>query len=275
MKKIFLVILFFYSLSCTSQVFTGKLIDAESKEAAEYVNVGIIGKNVGTVSDDKGVFSLELNNQFDKDTLKFSMIGFESQQFEVGKFKQKYQNNKEITIQLNRSNTTLEEIVVRPKTFVVKTLGNTAHSSTLIAGIKENNLGYELGTVMKIRKAPAYIENINFNISVNKYDSVTFRVNIYKMKGGKPAESILTEPIFITTTMKTGTLTIDMKKYNLEVEDDFLVSLEWIKKLDGNGLYFCAGLFNANSYKMATSQGDWYKIDKIGLGFYTTVLYEK
>ena len=145
----------------------------------------------------------------------------------------------------------------------------------MIAGFKSNNLGYELGTVMKVKKSPAYIENLNFNIAKNLYDSVTFRVNIYKMKNGMPSESILTEPIFVTTAIKTGTLTIDVKKYSLQVDGDFLVSLEWIKNLQGNGLYFCAGLFNADSFKRNTSQGKWEPIEKVGMGFYSTIIYAK
>ena len=73
----------------------------------------------------------------------------------------------------------------------------------------------------------------------------------------------------------TRTLTVDLKKYNLIVEDDFFVSLEWIKFLKGEGLYFCGGVYNADSYVRQTSQGNWEKIDYFGLGFYTTVSYEK
>jgi len=268
-----LIAVFFISIS-NAQIISGKILDTESKPVG-YVNIGIVGKNIGTVSDENGNFTLELKDQYDNDTLKFSMIGFVSLEFKVRNFKQNHSSDKTIQIILNKSVTTLSEVTVKPKKYVTKVLGNTANSIRFTMGFQSNDLGNELGTVMKIKKSPTFIENVNFNIAVNHHDSITFRLNIYKMENGFPSENILTEPIFVSIAGNTRTLSVDLKKYNLIVEDDFFVSLEWIKYLKGEGLFFCGGVYNADSYVRQTSQGNWEKIDYFGLGFYTTVSYEK
>lgn len=259
-----------------SQIFNGKLINSELGEAVEFANIGIIGKNVGTVSDEHGLFSIQLDDLYNKDTLKISCIGFVALKFEIATFKRENESAKVVELKLHRSVTSLKEIVINPKKYVTKTLGNTSNSGSIIAGFETNDLGSEVGTVMKIRKAPTFIETVNFNIAKNTYDSVTFRINIYKMKNEFPSENILLEPIYVTTKIKHGTLIVDLKKYNLVVEEDFFVSIEWIKSLEGHGLYFCGGIINQDdSFSRKTSQGDWKKVPTLGLGFNTIVTYEK
>ena len=262
--------------NCYSQTILGTVQNTTTKSPIGYVNIGIVGKNVGTVSDEKGNFVIELNDQYDKDTLKFSMIGFKNLQVVVGNFKKDFLSKKgNLQIDLEQNITFLNEVIIKPKKYVTKIIGNTTNSSSIVGGFASNDLGSELGTVMKIKKSPASIENVNFNIAINKYDSITFRINIYKMRNGIPGENILKEPLYITTKIKKGTLKIDLRKYNLIVDDNFLASIEWIKGLKGSNLYFSGGLLNQDSYSRKTSQGNWKKVPTIGLGIYSTVTYEK
>ena len=64
-------------------------------------------------------------------------------------------------------------------------------------------------------------------------------------------------------------------KYNLWVENDFLVTLEWIEDYGKNKLYFCPGLMENNCMYRKTSQDEWHRARPIGIGFNSTVTYEK
>jgi hypothetical protein len=75
--------------------------------------------------------------------------------------------------------------------------------------------------------------------------------------------------------MESGTLTVDLKKYNLWVDRDFFVSLEWIEDYGTGKLYFCAGLLEGNSMGRNTSQDKWQKVTPVGIAFNSTVIYEK
>lgn len=253
-----------------ASVITGNVFDSKSKEALAYVNIGIADKGIGTVSDINGNFSINLPDSLDNQLLKFSYIGYKNRSFTVADFKK---NSTAIALEENIFS--LKQVVIKPKVYKTKILGNKNNNKSAMAGFKSNDLGSELGTIMKIKKSPTLIENVNFNIASNEIENVKFRVNIYSMKNGRPDSIILNEPIYISTSLKSGTLTIDMKKYNLWVETDFMVSLEWIENYETTKLYFCVGLMDSNSLWRKTSQDKWQKASPIGIGFNSTVTYAK
>jgi hypothetical protein len=271
---LFLVLFHFFFTSATAQQFSGHVYDAKSKEPIPYMNIGIVGKGIGTVSDLNGHFSIILSDSIDNQSIRFSCIGYKSLVFKCHDFRTRYAD-KEVKLYLEENTVILSQVVVKPKIFKTKVLGNTNHSRNASAGFMSNDLGSELGTVMHIKRAPTFLENVNFNIANNMLDSVKFRLNIYSMKNGVPDSVILKEPIYVTTTMHNGTLSVDLKKYDLWVNSDFFVSLEWIEDYGKNKLYFCAGLTAGDLMYRKTSQDDWHKAAPIGVGFNATVTYEK
>ncbi|MFL5765658.1 MAG: carboxypeptidase-like regulatory domain-containing protein [Bacteroidia bacterium] len=256
-----------------AQTVTGSVIDPKTREPLAYVNIGVVGKGIGTVSDINGKFSIPLYDSVDDQTLRFSYIGYTNQSFRVSEFKKQFHNGG--TIEMEANMVALQTVTVKPKVMKTKVLGNRNDSKRMMAGFKTNNLGCELGTIMRIKKAPTYIESVNFNIARNLIKDAKFRVNIYTMKDGQPDKNILPEAIYVTTSIESGTLTVDLKKYNLRVDGDFLVALEWIEDYGTGKLYFCAGLMDNNSMGRNTSQDKWQKSTPIGIGFNSTVSYEK
>ncbi len=259
---------------CLAQTISGKIIDANDKHELPYINVGIVGKGIGTVSDMDGKFTIQLPDSVSSQTIKFSCIGYKSQSYIV-KDLIKILNKNSNLILLEPNTFTLSQVVVKPKILKTKVLGNKNNNKSAMAGFKSNDLGSEMGTIMKLKKAPTYIENVNFNIAKNEIENLKFRVNIYSMKNGKPDSILLKEPIYVNTSIKSGTLSVDMKKYNIWVDTDYLVSLEWIEDYGPNKLYFCVGLMDSNSMWRKTSQDTWQKATPVGIGFNSTVTYEK
>ena len=275
--KHFLIIIFFIlfnGISALAQAFDGTVIDGTNKEKLAYVNIGIVGKGIGTVSDMNGKFSINLHDSLNSYTLKFSYIGYESISFNVLEFKKKLKDNS-IDILMKPAVFSLSQVVVKPKVLKTKILGNKNNNKSAMAGFKSNDLGSEMGTIMKIKKPSTNIENVNFNIARNYITDLKFLVNIYAIKNGEPDSILLQEPIYVTTSIKSGTLSVDMKKYNLWVNTDYMVSLEWIEDYGPNKLYFCVGLMDSNSLWRKTSQDIWQKATPLGIGFNSTVTYEK
>jgi hypothetical protein len=86
MKPILFVALFiFSSLLANAQTFEGVVKDAKTNQPLPYVNVGIIGKSVGTVTDSAGRYKLNLTSH-DTDSLKLSMIGYIAQTYRISAF---------------------------------------------------------------------------------------------------------------------------------------------------------------------------------------------
>ncbi|GAA3627127.1 carboxypeptidase-like regulatory domain-containing protein [Flavivirga jejuensis] len=253
------------------ETYKGQIKDSKTKEPLPYVNIGILGGNIGTVSDNDGNFQIELESKFDLDTIQISMIGYKNYIKIVKEFKKEMPRLDSI-ISLEQEITELEEVVLSNKKLKERTLGNKTKSKSMIGGFSTNQLGNEVGIVIKTKKKPTYINRFNASIASNKYDNVKFRLNFYNLKEGLPYKNILKENIILSTGIKEGVLSADLSKYNIVVEDDFFVSLEWIEDLGKDGLMFSIGLFGSPIIERKTSQGDWNKVG-VGIGFTVDVEY--
>ena len=56
------------------QIIEGRVVDAKTKQPIPYAAIGIVGENVGTVSNEEGLFRLAIPSQFTYDTLTFSEV---------------------------------------------------------------------------------------------------------------------------------------------------------------------------------------------------------
>ena len=233
-------------------IISGIVINKTSKLPVEYVNIGIVGKNVGTVADDNGKFNLLIESQYQTDSLLFSCIGYESYAVKISDLKQ---ND---TINLKEKSYFLNEITVRPRTFKEQVLGITSKSLFMGMGFENNRLGYECGLMMNVKKT-AIIKKVKANVSACDYDSIFYRLNIYEVRGEYDFDNILREPIYVSASkeeiLKDG-LQIDLEAKNIVVSGDFVVTLEHVRNLGNAGIWFCGSMKN-ESYYRKTSQGSW------------------
>lgn len=256
MTKILTLLFVLITVSVYSQSIEGLVINEGKDTPVEFVNIGLSGKNIGTVSDESGKFSLFIDSQFDNDSLLFSKIGFQHFQVKVSDFR----SMSEKVILLKEKTYDLSEVVIKPIKVREELLGITTKNTSIQAGFKDNLLGYECGVLMKVKK-PAFIKRVNLNVANCTYDTVFYRLNIYKVVGSKEFENILTEPIYVEMTKEQigDQLTLDLRSRNIVVDGDFLVTLEHVKDL-GPGTYnFCAALLG-KTYFRKTSQGEWGSI---------------
>jgi hypothetical protein len=253
LKTGLLLFVLFISNAANSQCHKGIVLSSDTKSAIGYVNVGIVGKNVGTVADGSGNFTITLDNIYDKDSLRFSMIGYESKSFLIGKFKENPVND----IFLNPKLYNLREIkVVYPKTREI-VLGDPVTTDVLRSGFSDNDLGSELGIRIETR-GKVKLEDLNLNIATCTYDSVTYRLNIYQIENND-FNNILSEPIYITFSKDriNDVITLDLRKYSLVVSGDILISLELYKNLGEGRLLFHTQYFTGYTYHRKCSMGEW------------------
>jgi len=81
-------LLLFIPAVAFGQTYKGKVLSGETKSGIGFVNIGIIGKNVGTVADKLGYFSIVLDDIYNNDSVRFSMIGYESKSYLVRYFRE-------------------------------------------------------------------------------------------------------------------------------------------------------------------------------------------
>ncbi len=69
MKAIYLLFICIIYLSDSfSQMYSVQLTNKDNGEPIAYANIGIVNKNIGTVSNTQGEFNIELNSKYDNDT---------------------------------------------------------------------------------------------------------------------------------------------------------------------------------------------------------------
>lgn len=267
--------LFVFLLSFTAlnaqHIVQGRIIDAFTKEPLPFVNIGVLKKELGTVSNEEGFFFLEVPDLFAKETLRFSMIGFDVRDFQVADLEAILLSNN--TLVLAEQTTFLEEVVLTAeKKWDTRVSGNSTTSKLLITGFTSNQLGNEIALFVKVKKTPAYIEGIQFSVVENIYPEVRFRVNVYSSDYRFPDENILKENIFVTLKQSEGLISVDLKDYDILVDDDVFISLEWIDEdLGSEGLWFSAGVFGKSIYARSTSQAEWKKQRGLSLGMSVTL----
>ncbi|WP_158288447.1 carboxypeptidase-like regulatory domain-containing protein [Mucilaginibacter psychrotolerans] len=266
MKRLFLfaVIVVAAATRAHAQTFDGVVKDAKTNRNLEFVNVGIVGKNEGTVTDASGHYSISLTNS-DADSLRISMVGYVPRSFLVADFRKEYNSYK--TIALQPALRQLNEVKVNNHKWKQVVLGNTTQSQSTNAGFSSNKLGNEIGAIIKIKKSPTYLKQFNASIASDVTDSVKLRLNFYTVKDGRPDQPLQKQSIFVTVHKGDKKITVDLEPYFIVVEDKFFVSLEWIKNSRGHGIMFSASLFSSAVISRETSQAEWEKESMAGVGF--------
>lgn len=264
LKKIFAAIFLLITCTCCyAQLISGKIKDAKTNETLPYVNVGIVGKGVGTVTNIDGDFKLSLTGH-ESDSLRISMLGYRAQSFLIADLQKR---SGVLSISLDPNNIQLKQVNIGNRKYKESILGNTTKSQSVRAGFTSNYLGNEIGTIIKIKRAPTYLKQFNASINENMSDSVMLRLNIYSVKDGLPDKNILQQNIFIKIHKGDDHISVDLTPYHIIVDDKFFIGVEWVKDSSGHGLKFSASFLSGAIISRETSQAKWEKIGIAGVGF--------
>lgn len=253
-----------------SNGYAAKVVSASSGFPVAYVNIGVPGMNVGTVSDEQGNFTFIPAGIPDNAVVKLSCIGYEPVEIIFSEFK------KLNHITLKEKAYALPEAIVLPSSFVKKKLGVTTKSKAAQAGFQNNELGYEMGIMMKARKR-SRINSLQLNIATSGYDSLFYRVNVYEVRNMAKREfvNVLQKPVYLTISKKQqgSAIIFDILPYQIMVSGNFLVTIEHVKNLGAGHLYFCSKI-GTNTWYRKTSQGKWEKAP-IGISVSVEAMVER
>ena len=270
---LYLLLVFFYTLPNLGQTnIVGQVVDAATQEPLPYVNIGLVNQNQGTVSDEEGFFEFEIDpSLYQQALLRFSMIGFKTKTYVVENFL----NEHLFTVPLEEETTALDEIVLTTKRteFQTKILGNKTTSKLLYAAFSTNRLGNEMGFVVSKRKRPMILKKFAISIVENDYGKIRFRLNFYSVEDGMPTTTLLKENIIIETEVSSGIVTKDLTPYDLVIDEDFFVSIEWIEDLGPGKLFFSGGFFGSPLIAREVSKGSWSKIGSANVGMNVEISY--
>jgi hypothetical protein len=274
---------------CRGQVLVQGLIkDSISGIPVPFASVGMQGKNIGTLSNELGKFTISIPAYAINDTLRFGSIGYKTRSIAVKDIAAK--NN--LVISLVAQATELKAVTVKAKKVKYKTLGTTKYKTnncTGFADIEGNWKGSEAAILIKNDKN-VLVENFSFYVIQNKYeDSLLFRLNFYK-RIPAPANgpswlgsdwvgpSLLRKAIIFKMGSKQGEFTLPLKDHNINIEGDFFVSLECLMDEMEIKKFCYAGSPGVTSFIKVKAFSKWHRSSARGGGgadFNVKVSYNK
>ncbi|HEY4652073.1 MAG TPA: carboxypeptidase-like regulatory domain-containing protein [Pontibacter sp.] len=242
MNRIFvLVVLLCSPLALLAQtiVVKGSVRNAATGEPIAYASVGVLGKEYGTVADAEGRFNFSVPsaNIRASDSVIISSLGFEKAALKLSGVE-----NKNLDVKLKPSAVELSEVAVRPVKLKSKVLGkNDREYFTHAVFFSRNDelddkLGGEMGNILNLNGA-CFLNDFNFYVTFNEFESVKLRLNMYAVRDDMPAEPLLQDNIIVEVKKgQKGWIQQDLRKYNIHVDqlERVAVTLQWVESKIAN-----------------------------------------
>jgi hypothetical protein len=277
-RTIFISLLMCYCFGVNAQVIQGKVIDANSSKCLPYASIGILNTPKGTIANEYGAFALETKDSTLKSTVRFSMIGYESQTFTVNDLV-----GKDNTIALRLKPVQLTEVIVIQNK-ESRIVGTNSYSPRGMSGWGGDKFGtgHEIGLKMDLGESYVKLEKLIFRIHKQSFDSTMFRLHIRDIVNNIPNEELLLTDILFTVSESSG-----LSQYNIFLKNEVVLSLEWVKvwglnrknmvKMNRSKEKSAVVLFSTkkNSGQMFTKWGieaDWRSSNRMTPSMYVKVL---
>jgi CarboxypepD_reg-like domain len=211
------------------QVIKGRIIDSKTNKPLEYVGVGIINTNFGTITDNDGNFSFKAKVD-ESSIVRISMIGYEPQRFTV---KELIKNTNDI--KLNETTIELAEVIIKPtKERKVGATSSNRFSGWSGWGGLRTRKGFEIGIILDLGEKSVKVKNLNILLKRQSFDKTLFRLHIRAIKDTLIKDELLTENIIFPVTKESGWVEIDLEPYNIVLNGKVGVTLEWLDVIGNN-----------------------------------------
>lgn len=216
-----------FALSADTQRVQGQVLSADSVPVA-FVNIGIEGTSIGTISDEKGLFTLYVGAAEEDTEITFSHLAYETKRVAISQLKQ----HPKQTLKANAITLQMLEVTTKPTKEVVFGLSKVStvlHTNYAISKEPNQNLGCSIGRKFNLSKG-GYLKKLRIYASSNSFDTVWFRVSFYEAAFLGPGEPLYQKPIIAQVVgRKKGWIEIDLLEYEVYLKEKVFVSLEWIK----------------------------------------------
>lgn len=219
-------------------IVTGRVLDYNSKLPLAYVNIGIPGQPVGTLSNLDGTFSLRVPASYQKDSLLFTSLGYTAHWLPI----QGFTTNSIVYLQQRLIQ--LQAVTVfSKKKGKIYDLGNklsdnsftcsdSATAGAAMALLIENKFPH----FHRNLKNPFLLQKAALLIGGNSLAEFKLRVRILAWDSltGLPGQDLLTKNVIITSSLqREGWIEVDLSAYDLYIQQNrFFLAFEWL--LDDN-----------------------------------------
>jgi hypothetical protein len=205
----------------------GTVLDDQTGEPLPYVNIGLLERNVGTLSDPDGSFEMEIPPSYRKDSLIFSMVGYETKRSDISSWA-----SNSVTIHLKSKSILLKEITISDKKISSK------HARLGWMGGKDGVIpldtvqgGGAVALLVESPSTPFYLDKLQVRLMYNSKDTLQMRFHVFEFDSihQRPGRELLTREIILTEYKHFGWLRFDLSAYEIKVNHKKVcIGFEWI-----------------------------------------------
>ena len=216
-------------------VIRGTLLETNEKNPIAYANIGILNSSIGTISNADGKFEIRIPEQYKNDTLLIAALGYYRKSFPI------HDLQSPCIMYLEENATLLQNIIIKSRKIrpaTTATLGNKNYNTS---SLYTDSIAAGSAMALLIQNKPPhhfpglqppyYLTESRLRIAHNAFEKFTIRVRFLAVDSvsGLPGADLVDESILVTSTMRKGWLSIDLKKYNVSLrEEDFYLVFEWL-----------------------------------------------
>lgn len=262
-----------FFVSAQSVTLKGTTI-AQDNTPIPYVNIGFHQADLGTVSNDKGHFTLRIDPKTITSELIFSHIGYRKQSYGPDQI-DSLLSLSQVNIMLDQQALALDTVEVKADRMKTLLMGDSVNSANLFVSFKDSlNLGQEIGRAFKAKgKKPFFLQSLGFSLNNKPSVSYKLRVNIRELKDDEVGDFVHDREIVMQILPAQQRVILDLTPYSVWADHDLLVSVEMIENVAPAQIQFSAGLFQNNIvFIRDASLGKWKQVRGMGLAFELVVL---
>ena len=221
------------SITATSPLWSqvrisGVVLNEQTLEPISLVNIGIVNKEVGTLSDPDGSFYIRVPKHLEGDTIVFSAIGYQTRRVPVLYLS----TGREYEIKLDERPIQLPSIEVEgDKSFKHDRLGWMRGGEGTLP-VAESEGGACATLLLEAPEAPFLIDKVYMHILYNTKDSVRFRLRLFDVDSAtqQPGKDLMVKDVFVVGKKRIGWMNVDISEHHIEVPvKRFFLGFEWIE----------------------------------------------
>ena len=237
--------------------FKGRVIYRADRSPAAFATIEVVNrKDVHTLTNFAGNFSLQIPNSQGSDTVIISSVGYQTIRLPL-------------YIAAKRSEFVLTEVVKNMETVNLKPLviGSMSETVGYYRSWNVKHTGGEIGRIFKLPYAKFKLDKVRFKAG-NICDTCLLRVHIREVVDGKPGDEILADSVSMYVnklSLDTKVPEFDLTSLDLTItEEEFFVGIEVLNCSSGkNGscAFNFAGTEKGEYFFKPTADSEWRSTD--------------
>ena len=257
-KLIVLVVLLFTGSATWAQTTINGTVKDQNNTPIPYCSMGIKNSRTASIADQHGFYKLVIPDSLLEKEIIFSSVGYVEKSISVSKLRISGE------VVLDEKVATLNQVVISGTKLKEKVIGQQKRPMLTFSKMFDKNMpSIEQGNIFELFSQTRLKSYNFFIIPSSKFKQITLRLNIYKVNGNLPSESLLQENILFSTST-TGWQRIDLTDYKLSYKnlDKIAITLQLVAHSALGDTAFVFGLsakksLSKNLLFRYQRQGNW------------------